>query len=151
MNTSKPDHTEEPVDQMKPVNEVDVFGPTRVTQAFLPLLKASATARIVMMTSGLGSLAAAVDPASEFHAINLASYNTSKAVLKPVAVAFAKELLQPLGFKVDAAEPGYTVSHRSRGARGNLRMGRRHRSRKCRCVLLAITNGGPHSPEAVSA
>jgi NAD(P)-dependent dehydrogenase (short-subunit alcohol dehydrogenase family) len=101
--------SQEPVAQMQTVYEVNLFGPVRVTQALLPLLKASSAPRIVMMSSGLGSLAGAVDPASEFHAINLLGYNSSKTALNAVTVAFAKELA-PLGFKVNAADPGYTAT-----------------------------------------
>lgn len=101
--------SEETVAGMKPLYEINVFGPVRTTQAFLPLLKASTAPRIVMMSSGLASLTAAVDPASEFHAINLLSYNSSKTALNAITVAFAKEL-EPLGFKVNAADPGYTAT-----------------------------------------
>jgi NAD(P)-dependent dehydrogenase (short-subunit alcohol dehydrogenase family) len=101
--------SEEPVDQMKAVYEVNVFGPVRVTQAFLPLLKASRSGRIVMMSSGLGSIAKALDPASEFQTLNALAYNSSKTALNAVTVAFAKELA-PLGIKVNASDPGYTAT-----------------------------------------
>ncbi len=94
---------------IKSVYEVNVFGPIRATQAFLPLLKASAAPRIVMVSSGLGSLTRAVDPSGEFYGINLLSYNSSKTALNAVTVAFAKEL-EASGFKVNAADPGYTAT-----------------------------------------
>ena len=56
--------SEQPMDELKAVYEVNVFGPIRVTQAFLPLLKKAAGARVVMMSSGLGSLGLVTDPTS---------------------------------------------------------------------------------------
>jgi NAD(P)-dependent dehydrogenase (short-subunit alcohol dehydrogenase family) len=101
--------SEETAEDMKAVYEVNVFGPVRVTRALLPLLKASAAPRIVMMSSGLASLANALDPASEFYGVNILSYNSSKTALNAVTVRYAKEL-EPLGFKVNAADPGYTAT-----------------------------------------
>lgn len=44
------------------VFETNVFGVVRVTNAFLPLLRAAGHPRIVMVSSGLGSIAATTDP-----------------------------------------------------------------------------------------
>lgn len=99
----------EPLAAMKAVYEVNVFGPVRVTQAFLPLLKRSPAARIVMMSSGLGSLGLLSDPAGGFYDRNFLAYNSSKTALNAVTLAFAKELA-PLGIKVNAADPGYTAT-----------------------------------------
>ena len=41
--------------------EVNVFGPIRVTQAFLPLLLVAPAARIVMVSSSTGSIGRALD------------------------------------------------------------------------------------------
>ncbi|MEW6437448.1 MAG: SDR family oxidoreductase [Pseudomonadota bacterium] len=108
LSLSTPPSTEA-VAQVKAVYEVNVFGPVRVTQAFLPLLKVAPAPRIVMVSSGLASLTRLVDPASEFYAINLLSYNSSKTALNAVTVSFAKELAAS-GFKVNAADPGYTAT-----------------------------------------
>jgi NAD(P)-dependent dehydrogenase (short-subunit alcohol dehydrogenase family) len=96
---------EQSMDDIKAVYEVNVFGPIRVTQAFLPLLKKARGARVVMMSSGLGSLGLVTDPASIYSTANLLAYNSSKTALNAVSVAFAKEL-EPLGIKVNAVEPG---------------------------------------------
>jgi NAD(P)-dependent dehydrogenase (short-subunit alcohol dehydrogenase family) len=93
------------MDDVKATYEVNVFGPIRVTQAFAPLLKAADDARIVNMSSGLGSLALITDPTSLFSTVNLLAYTSSKVALNAVTVSFAKEF-EPFGIKVNAVEPG---------------------------------------------
>ena len=88
---------------------VNVFGAVRVTQAFLPLLLAAPTARIVMVSSGSGSLARALDRSTPNYVANMMGYGSSKAALNFITVAFAKELA-PRGIKVNAAAPGYTAT-----------------------------------------
>jgi len=90
---------------VKSTYEVNLFGPIRVTQAFLPLLKAAGDARIVNMSSGLGSLTLVTDPTSIYSSVNTLGYTSSKVALNAVTVAFAKEL-EPHGIKVNAVEPG---------------------------------------------
>ena len=94
------------MEDMKAVYEVNLFGPVRVTQAFLPLLKKADQARIVMMSSGVGSLTLVTDPTSIYSTVNLLDYTSSKVALNAVTVSFAKEL-GPLGIKVNAVEPGH--------------------------------------------
>lgn len=91
---------------MKAVYEVNLFGAVRVTQAFLPLMKKADQGRIVMMSSGVGSLALITDPTSIYSTVNLLDYTSSKVALNAVTVSFAKEL-EPLGIKVNAVEPGH--------------------------------------------
>ncbi|RYE90838.1 MAG: SDR family NAD(P)-dependent oxidoreductase, partial [Myxococcales bacterium] len=98
--------SQDTTDLVKSVYEVNVFGPIRVTQAFLPLLKKAPAARVVMMSSGLGSMTVQLDRSSGFYEVNQMGYNSSKSALNSVTVAFAKEL-EPLGIKVNATCPGY--------------------------------------------
>ena len=97
--------------------EVNVFGPIRVTQGFLPLLRAAPAARIVMVSSYSASIGRALDPTSQSYPINMLGYGSSKTALNAVTVAFAKELA-PQGVKVNAAAPGCTATdlngHRGR-------------------------------------
>jgi NAD(P)-dependent dehydrogenase (short-subunit alcohol dehydrogenase family) len=93
------------MEMIREVYETNVFGQIRVTQAFLPLLKAADGARIVMMSSGVGSLALITDPSSIYSTVNFLAYSSSKTALNAVTVAFAKEL-EPHGIKVNAVEPG---------------------------------------------
>jgi NAD(P)-dependent dehydrogenase (short-subunit alcohol dehydrogenase family) len=91
---------------MKATYDVNVFGPVRVTQAFLPLLLASPASRIVMVSSYLGSLARA---AGNSQSPNVMGYGSSKTALNAVTLAFARELA-PHGIMVNAAAPGYTAT-----------------------------------------
>jgi NAD(P)-dependent dehydrogenase (short-subunit alcohol dehydrogenase family) len=88
---------------------VNVFGAIRVTQAFLPLLLAAPSARIVMVSSYSASLGRAVDRASPSYSVNMLGYGSSKAALNAVTVSFAKELATR-GVLVNAAAPGYTAT-----------------------------------------
>ena len=89
--------------------EVNVFGPIRVTQAFLPLLLAAPAARIVMVSSSTGSIGRALDSGTPNHAVNLLGYGSSKTALNAITVAFAREL-GPSGIKINSAAPGYTAT-----------------------------------------
>ena len=93
------------IEDVRTTYETNVFGPILVTQAFLPLLKAADGARVVMMSSGLGSIGLITDPASIYSTVNLMAYSSSKTALNAVTVAFSKEL-EPLGIRVNAVEPG---------------------------------------------
>lgn len=97
------------VEDMRSIYEVNTFGPVRVTIAFLPFLRKAEHARIVMMSSSLGSIAAALDPTSETYDVNLLGYNSSKAALNMITVMFAKEL-HASGIKVNAVNPGHTAT-----------------------------------------
>jgi NAD(P)-dependent dehydrogenase (short-subunit alcohol dehydrogenase family) len=94
------------MEAIKSTFEVNLFGPVRVTQSFVPLLKAADEARIVMMGSGVGSLNLITDPTSLYSSINLLDYTASKVALSAVTVSFAKELA-PFGIKVNVVEPGH--------------------------------------------
>lgn len=99
----------QPVGEVREVYETNVFGPIRVTQAFLPLLKAAGHASVVMVSSGLGSLGWLSDPSNPHYRVNIMGYNSSKTALNAVTVAFAKEFAA-FGIKVNAADPGYTAT-----------------------------------------
>lgn len=97
--------TQTHLSDMKATFEVNLFGPVRVTQAFLPLLRTAKQARVIMLGSGLGSLALITDEASIYSTVNLLSYSASKVALNAVTVCFAKELAAQ-GIKVNVVEPG---------------------------------------------
>jgi len=95
--------------RMRQVYETNVFGVVAVTNALLPLLRRSAAGRIVNLSSGLGSLTLSSDPDSEFGPYNYLAYQSSKAAVNAITVAYAKELRAD-GIKVNAADPGFTAT-----------------------------------------
>lgn len=101
--------SKEKVEDIRAMFEVNTLGPVVVTKAFLPLLRRSKAARIVMMSSGLGSLAETTDMAGMFWNVGFAGYCASKSALNMLTVKLAKELLAD-GIKVNAADPGFTAT-----------------------------------------
>jgi NAD(P)-dependent dehydrogenase (short-subunit alcohol dehydrogenase family) len=94
---------------VKETFQTNYFGMVEVTQAFLPLLRASTTRVILNVTSGLGSITKHTDPSWEFGSVLLLGYNSSKAAVNMFTVLLAKELREE-GFKVNAVSPGYTAT-----------------------------------------
>lgn len=76
---------------MRAVVETNVIGVIRVTNAMLPLLRRSASPRIVNMSSTVGSLTRQSAPGAETGPIS-AAYAPSKTFLNAVTVQYAKEL-----------------------------------------------------------
>jgi NAD(P)-dependent dehydrogenase (short-subunit alcohol dehydrogenase family) len=85
--------------------EVNFFGTVQATQAFLPLLRKSTQARIVMVSSGLGSITLTSDMKAPTWNLAAMGYSASKVALNMFTVKLAKELLAE-GIKVNAACPG---------------------------------------------
>jgi NAD(P)-dependent dehydrogenase (short-subunit alcohol dehydrogenase family) len=98
------------LDEMRAVWDTNVFGVIAVYQAMLPLLRATPGARIVNVSSGVGSLTATSDPAYPYRAIFGPVYPGSKTALNALTVAMALEL-EPEGIKVNAVSPGYTKTN----------------------------------------
>lgn len=113
-----PEASAENLDQIAAMFETNSLGPLRVTQAFLPLLRASKLAKIVMISSGLGSHELTLDPTSENWGVGFAGYCASKSALNMLSLKLAKELL-PEGIKVNIVDPGLTSTdlggHQGRG------------------------------------
>lgn len=97
--------SEEDLGSIAGVFEVNFFGTMRVTQAFLPLLRKSKEARIVMISSGLGSISLTADMTAPIWSLHATGYSASKTALNMFTVKLAKELLNE-GIKVNAACPG---------------------------------------------
>ncbi|MFD0763225.1 SDR family NAD(P)-dependent oxidoreductase [Mucilaginibacter lutimaris] len=97
------------LDEVRTVWETNVFGVITMTQAALPLLRKSKGARIVNVSSGLGSLTWIADPACWAREHFGIVYGASKTALNAVTLAFAIEL-EKEGIKVNATSPGYTAT-----------------------------------------
>ncbi|TDQ08121.1 SDR family oxidoreductase [Pedobacter metabolipauper] len=98
--------SDEQMDVIRETFETNTFGPIRVTQALLPLLRAAIGARIIMLSSIVGSIGLSSDPDVIYGQVNFMGYSSSKAALNMITAAFAKEL-GPSGIKVYAVEPGH--------------------------------------------
>jgi NAD(P)-dependent dehydrogenase (short-subunit alcohol dehydrogenase family) len=85
----------------------NVFGPVRMTRAFLPLLRRSAAPRIVMVSSGMGSITLTGDPARVESTFVALTYPSSKAALNMITSQYARALPE---FRINAADPGYTAT-----------------------------------------
>jgi NAD(P)-dependent dehydrogenase (short-subunit alcohol dehydrogenase family) len=99
-----------PLAEMRAVWDTNVFGVLAVTQAMLPLLREAKAARIVNVSSGVGSLTRNADPASPWRSIFGPVYPASKTALNAITLAMAIEL-ESTGIKVNAACPGYTKTN----------------------------------------
>jgi NAD(P)-dependent dehydrogenase (short-subunit alcohol dehydrogenase family) len=88
--------------------ETNVIGVIRVTNAMLPLLRRSASPRIVNMSSSVGSLTLQTTPGAETGPIS-AAYAPSKTFLNAVTVQYAREL-RDTNILINAACPGYTAT-----------------------------------------
>ncbi len=86
--------------------DTNVFGVFAVTQHMLPLPRKSASPRIVNQSSTLGSLSTLSDPRSPPYGNNWLAYNSSKAALNGLTLAFAKELAGDR-IAVNSACPGW--------------------------------------------
>jgi NAD(P)-dependent dehydrogenase (short-subunit alcohol dehydrogenase family) len=95
------------LDEMRAVWETNVFGVLAVYQAMLPLLRETPNARIVNVSSGVGSLTTNSDPAFPWRSIFGPVYPASKTALNALTVAMAIEL-ESEGIKVNAVSPGFT-------------------------------------------
>ncbi|GAA1614435.1 SDR family oxidoreductase [Kribbella sancticallisti] len=85
--------------------ETNVIGVVLTTAAMLPLVRKAAGARIVNISSELGSLTRVGDPESEMSTMLMLGYNSSKAAVNMVTVMLANEL-RGTGILVNAADPG---------------------------------------------
>lgn len=97
------------LESVKRVMETNFLGTLAVTQAMLPLLRKATAARIVNLSSGLGSLEKNGDPTWDFASFKLIGYNASKAALNMLTVQLAYEL-RGTQIKVNAVSPGFIAT-----------------------------------------
>jgi len=98
------------LDEIRAVWETNVFGALAVYQAMLPLLRESSEARIVNVSSGVGSLTWNADPSHPFHASYGPVYPASKTALNAITLAMMVEL-ESTGIKVNLVSPGFTKTN----------------------------------------
>jgi NAD(P)-dependent dehydrogenase (short-subunit alcohol dehydrogenase family) len=85
---------------------VNVFGAFLMMKHFAPLLRQSKSPRIVNVSARLGSLAVQSDPGGRLFEQNTLAYNSSKAALNNLTIAFAK-VLKKDGVAVNSICPGW--------------------------------------------
>jgi NAD(P)-dependent dehydrogenase (short-subunit alcohol dehydrogenase family) len=98
------------LDEVRAVWETNVFGVLAVYQAMLPLLRKSTDARIVNVSSGVGSLTANADPNYPYHNFFSPVYPASKAALNAITLAIMVEL-ESTGIKVNLVSPAFTSTN----------------------------------------
>lgn len=98
------------LDEVRAVWETNVFGVLAVYQAMLPLLRQSPDARIVNVSSGVGSLTANADPAYPYHPMFGPVYPASKTALNAITLAMMIEL-ETTAIKVNLVSPGFTKTN----------------------------------------
>jgi NAD(P)-dependent dehydrogenase (short-subunit alcohol dehydrogenase family) len=89
------------------VFEVNVVGIVRVTHAFLPLLRKSASPVIVNVSSGMGSFALTHDAERLESQAIVPLYTASKAAVTMLTTQYAKSWPD---LKVNAVDPGFTAT-----------------------------------------
>lgn len=99
---------------VRKVFETNFFGALAVTQAMLPLLLKSTAARVVNLSSALGSLAMNGDPASPYYSAQMIGYNASKAALNMLTVQLSEEF-RGSAHVVNSVSPGYVNTDLTRG------------------------------------
>ena len=98
------------LDEVRAIWETNVFGVLAVYQAMLPLLRESTDARIVNVSSAVGSLTANADPAGPYHSSFGPGYSASKTALNAITLAMMVEL-ESSGIKVNLVSPGFTKTN----------------------------------------
>lgn len=127
-------------EQFRQIFEVNVFGVAAVTEAFLPLLRASSFSdrRIVNVTTGLGliTMAGKKDYAFNANAWYVPDYRSSKAALNMITAAqsvkFASDKIV-----VIAVAPGMCRTKFTGG------QGRKEASDGAKVIVRAATEGNP--------
>jgi NAD(P)-dependent dehydrogenase (short-subunit alcohol dehydrogenase family) len=98
--------SESTIENLRATFETNLFAAFALTKALLTLLKKSDAARIVNMSSILGSVSLQATPGSPTYGTKLFAYNASKAALNVMTISLAHEL-RGTRIKVNSAHPGW--------------------------------------------
>jgi len=94
------------INTIKEVYETNLFAVISLTQLMLPLLRKSDAARIVNLSSELGSLNLHADTNSSIFKIKKFAYNSSKTALNQFTIHLAESLIDTK-VKVNSVSPGW--------------------------------------------
>jgi len=96
------------LEDMRAIYEINVFGVVAVTNAMLPLLRLATAARIVNVSSEVGSISSQTDPTRPLGQMPPSvQYPSSKTAVNMITAMYAREL-RDTPIKVNAANPGFT-------------------------------------------
>ena len=98
------------LDEVRAIWETNVFGVLAVSQAMLPLLRAAPWARIVNVSSGVGSLTINADPSFPYRQMYTPGYAASKTALNGITLAMMIEL-EGTPIRVNLVSPGFTKTN----------------------------------------
>lgn len=100
--------------RLRNVLETNTIGSVFVTESFLPLLRKSPTPRLIFVSSSVGSLSQAADPASPYYqsksGLKFPHYRASKAALNVLIIEYHKALKEE-GILVMGADPGLVATN----------------------------------------
>lgn len=117
----------------------NVIGTACLTEACLPLLRKSNFARLVFVSSRMGSLSLSTDKETLYYNIDYKSYDSSKAAVNMLALNYAR-ILDDAGALVNVACPGLVKTKLT----GNHPLGTSTDAGAQRIVQLAtLEKGGP--------
>src|SRR3984885_13388456 len=94
------------LDKLRATFDANVFAVVALTNALLPMLRKAEAARIVNVSSILGSVSLQAKPGSPTYGTKLFAYNASKAALNMFTIHLAHEL-RGTKIKVNSAHPGW--------------------------------------------
>lgn len=124
------------LDDMRRVYETNVFGVVAMTNTMLPLLRKAEAARIVNVSSRLGSISQQAAPNTPLGLFM--AYSSSKAALNAITVHYARELADT-EIKVNACAPGFCATDLN-GNRGTRTPAQ---GAKIAIELAVLAAGGP--------
>ncbi len=94
------------LEKLRATFETNFFAVVALTQALLPMLRKADAARVVNVSSILGSVSLQATPGSPTFGTKLLAYNASKAALNVFTIHLAHEL-RGTKIKVNSAHPGW--------------------------------------------
>jgi NAD(P)-dependent dehydrogenase (short-subunit alcohol dehydrogenase family) len=97
-------------EQLRAAFDTNATGPYILAKTLLPLLQKSPSARVINISSGVGSIGRKLDPSGPFHKFSEVQYRASKTALNMVSACQFVEFAD-MGIKVSLYDPGFTVSN----------------------------------------
>ena len=140
LDDEKKQASEQSMETWRKTFETNLFGVIETTNAFLPLLRKSEAARIVNLSSILGSITFHSTPGSPvYDSKGYTAYNVSKSAVNAWTAQLAYEL-KDTKIKVNAAHPGWVKTEMGgKGAQMEIPDGAR-----TSVELATLPEGGPN-------